>query len=131
MVTHHENSRVNRRTVVVTGCLVLIAVLAVGSWWGYQNCVWLQNPEVKGSIIDYTKQELGVDQVEVGAWKQGGECIVAEVAVPGGETYRVALVNQNGEPKPYEPAWISQIYTLDDFVASSDVGCGITHTLAC
>ena len=62
--------------------------------------------------------------------EQGGECIVAEVAVPGGETYRVALVHQNGEPEPYEPVWISQIYTLDDFVASSDVGCGITHTPA-
>jgi hypothetical protein len=119
-----------RRTLVVTAGLTLVAALVVAGWWGYQNWVWLLNPELKGSIVDFTKQELGVDEVVVGAWRQGGECIVAEVAVSGGETYRVALVNQNPGPKPYQPVWISQIYMLDDFVASSDAGCGIIHTPA-
>jgi hypothetical protein len=130
MVTDHPDSRINRRAVVVTACLALVTALAVGAWWGYQNWIWLLNPEVKGSIVDFTKQELGVDQVEVGDWRQGGECIVAEVEVSGGETYRVALVAQNPEPNPYDPAWISQIYTLDDFVSSGDAGCGIIHTPA-
>lgn len=128
MVTDSPDLRISRRSVVVTGCLVLVTALAVGGWWGYQNWVWLLNPEAKGSIVDFTQQELGVDQVEVGDWRQGGECIVAEVEVSGGETYRVALVNQNPEPKPYQPIWISQIYTLDDFVSSSDAWCGIIHT---
>ncbi len=126
----HQDSRISRRAVVVFGSLVLIAALTVGGWWGYQNWVWLLNPEVKDQIVDFTKQELSVDRTEVGDWRLGGECIVAEVAVSGGETYRVALVNQNPEPNPYEPLWISQIFTLDDFVSSSDAWCGIIHTPA-
>lgn len=125
-----EDSRISRRTVVVAGCLVLIAALAVGGWWGYRNWVWLLHPEAKGTIVDFTKQELGVDHVEVGDWRQGVECLVAEVEVSGGETYRVALVAQNPEPDPYQPLWISQIFTLDDFVGSSDAWCGIIHTPA-
>ena len=119
-----------RRTLILTVALVVMCAVVVAGWWTYQNRVWLQNPEVKGSIVDFAKEELGVDHVEVGAWRQGGECIVAEVAVPGGETFRVALVAQNPEPKPYQPIWISQIYTLEDFVASSDAWCGIIHTPA-
>ena len=113
---------------VVAACVLVVAALVTSVRWGYQNRVWLRNPEVKGSIVDFTKEELGVDQVEVGDWRQGGECIVAEVEVSGGDTYRVALVAQNPEPSPYEPLWISQIFTLDDFVSSSDAWCGIIHT---
>lgn len=120
----------NRRAWLLGAGVLAIVGVAAACWWGYQNWVWLLNPEVKGQIVDFTQQELGVEQAEVGDWKQGVECIVAEVTVSGGETYRVALVSQNPEPKPYQPMWISQIYTLDDFVASSDAGCGIIHTPA-
>ena len=120
----------SRRAWLLGASVLAVVVIAAVCWWGYQNRVWLQNPEVKGSIVDFTMQELGVEQVEVGDWRQGGECIVAEVEVSGGETYRVALVAQNPEPKPYQPVWISQMYTLDDFVGASDAGCGIIHTPA-
>ena len=130
VVTDRQASRISRRAVVVIGCLVLIVALAVGGWWAYKNRVWLQNPEVKDQIVGFAKGELGVEEVDVGAWKRGGECIVAEVSVPGGEKYRVVLVSQNGEPKPYEPLWISQIYTLDDFMPDSDAWCGLMKTPA-
>lgn len=119
-----------RRTLVVTTGLVLLAALAAAGWWAYQNRVWLGNPEVKGSIVEFAQQELGVEDVEVGDWKRGGECIAAEVTTGNDETYRVVLVAQNPEPQPYEPLGISQIYTLDDFVSSSDAWCGIIHTPA-
>ena len=85
---------------------------------------------VEDSIVNYAQQELGVEGVEVGDWKKGGECIAAEVTTEDDETYRVILVAQNLGPQPYEPLVVSQIYTLDDFVGSSDAWCGIIHTPA-
>lgn len=119
-----------RRMLMVTVGLALVAAVALAGWWAYQNRVWIQNPEVKDQIVKFAKEELGVDQVQIGAWKRGGECIAAEVTIDGSEEYRVVLVNQNGEPKPYEPLWISQIYTLDDFIPDSDVWCGLVNTPA-
>ena len=115
---------------VVAACVLVVAALVTSVRWGYQNRVWLQNPEVKGSIVEFTRQQLGVDEVQIGSWRKGGECIAAEVTVDQGESYRVVLVNQNGEPEPYQPNWISQIYTLDDFLPDSDVWCGLIGTPA-
>ena len=122
--------RHRRRAWVFAACVVLVGVITAVGWWMLQNRVWLQNPGLKGIIVDYAQRELGVEGVEVGDWKQGGECIAAEVTTEDDETYRVILVAQNPGPQPYDLLGISQIYTLDDFIGSSDAWCGIIHTPA-
>jgi hypothetical protein len=79
---------------------------------------------------DFADSELGVSGSEVVDWRQGGECLVAEVKTPNGQTYRVIMVAQarNLEKKPYSPWGVSQQFTLDDFIGDSDVGCGVYRT---
>ena len=108
----------------------LIAVgLAVGCLAG---CSENLDPKFASVAAEFADGELGISGSEVVDWRKGGECLVAEVRTPDEETYRVIMVAQarNLEKKPYTPLGVSQVYTLDDFVPSSDVWCGVYKTNA-
>jgi hypothetical protein len=109
------------------------SVIAVGLAVGYlAGCSESLDPKFASIATEFADTELGVSGSEVVDWRKGVECLVAEVKTPSDETYRVIMVAQarNLERKPYTPWGVSQLYTLDDFVASSDVGCGVYNTNA-
>lgn len=83
---------------------------------------------IEADATNFADTQLRTTGSEVSDYRQGGECIVVEVVTPGGETYRVIMVAQRPGPQPYEPTGISKLFTLDQFVPSSDVGCGIMKT---
>ena len=87
---------------------------------------------VRESATRYADEALDVQGSEGSVLvdeRWGGECFVADVEVPTGQTYRVIMVNQ-GEPAAYEATAISQAFRLNDFVGNSDLACGATKTKA-
>jgi len=96
------------------------------------GCSESLDPKFASIATEFADTELGVSGSEVVDWRKGGECLVAEVRTPDDEIYRVVMVTQarDLEKKPYTPWGVSQLYTLDDFVGSSDVGCGVYNTNA-
>jgi hypothetical protein len=106
------------KLLAVGACLVALVLT---------GCTRL-DPAVEADATEFADSQLGVLGSEVTDFKKGGECIVAEVTVPDGQTYRVIMVNQRPGPQPYEPTGISQLFTLDEFFPGSDVGCGIMKT---
>ncbi|HEX5018879.1 MAG TPA: hypothetical protein VFX15_14975 [Actinomycetes bacterium] len=96
------------------------------------GCSESLDPKYASIAIEFADSELGVSGSEIVNWRKGAECLVAEVRTPDDELYRVIMVAQarNLEKKPYTPWGVSQLYTLDDFVADSDVGCGVYNTNA-
>lgn len=108
---------------------VMAVGLAVGCLAG---CSESLDPSLASLATEFADDELDVSGSEVVDWRKGGECLVAEVRTPSDEIYRVVMVTQarNLEKKPYTPWGVSQLYTLDDFVGSSDVGCGVYNTNA-
>jgi len=114
-----------RRTVG----LVMVVGLAAGCLAG---CSESLDPSLASLATEFADDELEVSGSELVDWRKGGECLVAEVRTPDDKTYRVIMVAQarDLEKEPYTPWGVSQLYTLDDFVASSDVGCGVYNTNA-
>ena len=92
------------------------------------SCTDSRDPQVEAQIRDYVQDKLDVPEIEIVGWKEAVECVVADIQVPDGQTYRVILIAQNPEPRPYDVLGISQRFELEDFVGSSDVWCGVMKT---
>jgi hypothetical protein len=94
------------------------------------GCSESLDPKFASIATEFADSKLDVTGSEIVDWRKGVECLVVEVRTPDDELYRVVMT-ANGDPgKPYTPWGVSQLYTLDDFVASSDVGCGVYNTNA-
>ena len=107
------------KVIALGACLAVLALA---------GCESNLDPEIQADATEFADSELDVTGTEVTTYRSGGECVVAEVEAPDGQRYRVIMVNQRPGPQPYKPTWISQLFSLDDFVPDSDVGCGIMKT---
>jgi hypothetical protein len=94
------------------------------------GCSETLDSNIASTATTFADERLGVTGSEVVDWRQGVECLVAEVKTPDGETYRVVMIARGRTKEPYSPWGVSQLYTLDDFIGSSDVGCGVYNTNA-
>ncbi len=106
---------------------VIAVGLAVGCMAG---CSESLDPNIASTATKFADEKLDVTGSEIVDWRKGVECLVAEVRTADDETYRVVMIAKGDPGKPYTPWGVSQLYTLDEFVASSDVGCGVYNTNA-